>query len=126
MHPDDLRKSRVLKALAPATSSTPSTPMGPPPVPQRSLSTPLKADSVSSNKAVHSTPSKSDASSSLGLPQSPQAAPISPSGSRQSSLRGARGDSSESQKDLQKYTEKGEDDYDDMFGDQTGSSSLGE
>jgi len=62
-------------------------------------------------------------SPSLPLPQSPKITK-SPPGSRQGSLR-AKSELSESQRELQKYTEDEEEDYDDMF-EQDDKPSAGE
>ncbi|ORY31435.1 hypothetical protein BCR39DRAFT_571401 [Naematelia encephala] len=93
LHPDDLRKLSMT-----ASSSTG------PPVPARSLSTPVKP----------TLSSLASTSSSLGPPRSPRPPLRSPPTSRQNSLR-SKAELTESQRGLQKYTEAENEDYSDMF-----------
>ncbi len=103
MHPDDLRK---VKSLAP------------PPLSQRSLSTPNRPLAPMMSRQSLSSPS-------LDPPRSPRRPVRSPMGSRQDSLQG-RNQLLVSQSELHKYIEEEEEDYSDVFGGQGEASTLGE
>lgn len=115
MKPDDIRKAQELARRA-STISTPSDAHSMPPpaipprlvssVPKRPILTPSRSNSGRVSQQFVTSPS-------LPLPQSPKISK-SPPGSRQGSLR-AKSELSESQRELQKYTEDEDEDYDDMF-----------
>ncbi|GFZ45328.1 non-specific serine/threonine protein kinase [Saitozyma sp. JCM 24511] len=116
MHPDDLRKLRITESLPapipqriPSALPTPVTPITP--------ATPPRAQSARS--AVPS----GIASPGLIPPQSPKPPMKSPPSSRQNSLRSR--EPSESQLELQKYTEEEDEDYSDMFEGQQGQETIG-
>ncbi|KAL7423239.1 Protein kinase of the Mitotic Exit Network [Cryptotrichosporon argae] len=98
MHPDDLRK---IGTLSPAPKTISASASASAPAPVRSMSTPLRPAAAPLM------------SPSLSVPASPRPT-RSPPGSRQNSMRGRR-DTPDSVLELQKYSEKDEDDFSDMF-----------
>ncbi|ORX40201.1 hypothetical protein BD324DRAFT_644621 [Kockovaella imperatae] len=126
LHPDDLQSVKKLhSSLTPrpgiskaqiASATVTARSMPPPPLPpQRSQSTPSK---------IKTTPATlSPSTSGLSSTQSPRPA-LSPMGSRQNSLR-SKADLTESQKELAKYTEMDDENYEDMFDASQVHSTLG-
>lgn len=117
MHPDDLRKLRITESL-------------PAPIPQRIPSalphpvTPITPATPSRAQSARSAVPSGIASPGLIPPQSPKPPMKSPPSSRQNSLRSR--EPSESQLELQKYTEEEDEDYSDMFEGQQGQETIGE
>ena len=116
MHPDDLRKGKTVMDAGPSRSQ--------PPPPQRSLSSPTKAvPSPTARPTFAPLIAHTASNPSLSLPRSPRVSSKSPPGSRQNSLRGQT-QLTESQKELQKYTEKDDENYEDMFDEKPDHGSL--
>ncbi|RXK41642.1 STE/STE11/CDC15 protein kinase [Tremella mesenterica] len=106
MHPDDLRR---LKTLSPM-----------PAAPKRSLSTPSRPVSMTPVEGEEKKDRISPSSGLLGSPKgSPKLPNWTPPGSRSNSLR-TKVDP-ESQAELLKYSEEGEEDYSDIFDSQMGT-----